>query len=569
MRKLLMMLLLLMTCLAAQGETPMIPEPMMPPVENVTEQLVFDLPDGGRYVVYQCGTHYNEGWQYTEEGWQMHFGRYLMNMPHHLRRDGDDPPAFSLVSDTGMQELRFCWNRERFAVCGWRSDEWDAVIEGEALIYTGRGGRVEETPLPHQWFVMTYGEMPQSPDEARQMHAINERSAAALAPGFTMYTYLPTDGGRQALARYGRVTEDGRYQMREITLTAEQGITRTVDSMLIPLTEAKASTLREIIASGTAMDNENFYTWNLLQGENTFDLTRMPVSGKILDGYLRSGYLILLTEENGCRYLNSITYGPGGGYAIERSPALPPDTYLDTVHPGENEISLEWNGFSSQAGYVLTGDNRWHLEWAMLPGGGGLGVKGGLMYVWDGDGEYYGVLPDTDLFRDGVPELPETPEEAISQLKRDDLAVVNNPDPADRLHLRVSPSRGAKSLGKFYNGTIVHVLAQKGDWVQVRVGSTELMTGWMMRKYLAFGDDIDSVEPAFAGMELYEEHQGSRAFADAWWTDTLDDMSPLSGGEEQIGVVDAEGKRPASYIVRNDAGEVGYVPQGWYWPGNG
>jgi len=62
-------------------------------------------------------------------------------------------------------------------------------------------------------------------------------------------------------------------------------------------------------------------------------------------------------------------------------------------------------------------------------------------------------------------------------------AVVNNPDPADRLNLRSAPSREAESLGKYFNGVLVEVLNKADDgWTRVRVGHTE---GYMMTKYLA------------------------------------------------------------------------------------
>lgn len=38
------------------------------------------------------------------------------------------------------------------------------------------------------------------------------------------------------------------------------------------------------------------------------------------------------------------------------------------------------------------------------------------------------------------------------------ILVVANPDPEDRLHLRVSTSTTSASLGKYYNGTQVVVL---------------------------------------------------------------------------------------------------------------
>jgi uncharacterized protein YgiM (DUF1202 family) len=62
------------------------------------------------------------------------------------------------------------------------------------------------------------------------------------------------------------------------------------------------------------------------------------------------------------------------------------------------------------------------------------------------------------------------------------FAVVNNPNPADRLHLRTQPRTGATSLGKYYNGVTVEVLSYPSDtWVEVRIGNT---VGYMLKQYL-------------------------------------------------------------------------------------
>lgn len=43
-------------------------------------------------------------------------------------------------------------------------------------------------------------------------------------------------------------------------------------------------------------------------------------------------------------------------------------------------------------------------------------------------------------------------------------ATVNNPNPADRLNLRAKPSTTSTSLGKYYSGTVVDILANEGAW---------------------------------------------------------------------------------------------------------
>lgn len=63
-------------------------------------------------------------------------------------------------------------------------------------------------------------------------------------------------------------------------------------------------------------------------------------------------------------------------------------------------------------------------------------------------------------------------------------AVVDNgSDLTSRLNLRAQPSKDAASLGKFYSGTAVDVVADTGDgWAQVSVGGVE---GYMMTQYLS------------------------------------------------------------------------------------
>ena len=56
-------------------------------------------------------------------------------------------------------------------------------------------------------------------------------------------------------------------------------------------------------------------------------------------------------------------------------------------------------------------------------------------------------------------------------LAMNDGAVVNNPNPQDRLHLRAKPSMPSQSFGKYYNGTPVKIIEYRtDDWVKVVVG---------------------------------------------------------------------------------------------------
>lgn len=69
-------------------------------------------------------------------------------------------------------------------------------------------------------------------------------------------------------------------------------------------------------------------------------------------------------------------------------------------------------------------------------------------------------------------------------------AVVDNgSDPQSRLNLREQPDKGSASLGRFYSGTPVEIVADAGGgWSQVAIGTAESsISGYMMTAYLAAG----------------------------------------------------------------------------------
>lgn len=67
-----------------------------------------------------------------------------------------------------------------------------------------------------------------------------------------------------------------------------------------------------------------------------------------------------------------------------------------------------------------------------------------------------------------------------------ETAVVHNPNPLDRLHLRAKPKTSSQSLGKYYNGVVVAILEKNSssDWVKVRIGT---LVGYMQTRYLDIG----------------------------------------------------------------------------------
>ena len=185
------------------------------------------------------------------------------------------------------------------------------------------------------------------------------------------------------------------------------------------------------------------------------------------------------------------------------------------------------------------------------------------------DSYVYGAHPFYNVEAVDFAAFPETYAEMLAQVDSTNWAVVNNPNPTDRLHLRSEPDRKSVSLGKFYNRTPVYVDEIRGEWAHVTIGRD--LSGWMMTKYLAFGADMDKVECAFPQLSLIEKYQENVADELAYDYYVFDapnwsaEKTLWNWGEEcyLIGVIDD------FYIIMDTDENVRYIPQDWLWAGNG
>ena len=75
----------------------------------------------------------------------------------------------------------------------------------------------------------------------------------------------------------------------------------------------------------------------------------------------------------------------------------------------------------------------------------------------------YGDHPWDDITEIDWTNLPHNLTEASSQMDASSYAMVVNPNPADRLHLREQADKGSRSQGKYYTGTPVEVLSAEGE----------------------------------------------------------------------------------------------------------
>ncbi len=253
------------------------------------------------------------------------------------------------------------------------------------------------------------------------------------------------------------------------------------------------------------------------------------------------------------------------GRVVESGP-LPENMELDTVHPGDGKMALS-DYMTRSYGFSRSARGEWRLTYVQTDEIYQLCYDGVADFLWPtrNDGVTYGVSPlNAPLQQLNLMNIPQTAQAARALLDTDAYALVVNPDPADRLNLREQPDKGARTLGKFYNRTPVRVLGTQGDWVQVRIGNeTDGLTGYMMREFLAFGEEKEAVTSAFADLFLLDSLQSEtareRPDAGAQARFTLSD-----GMYWVIGVYGEDW-----LIVMSWDGTVGYAPAASFWPGNG
>jgi len=261
----------------------------------------------------------------------------------------------------------------------------------------------------------------------------------------------------------------------------------------------------------------------------------------------------------------------GGGYIINETADIAGPVSFDVLHAGERQVMPHIAGYGDCVLEHL-GDGCWYLTSTYADEGVRYGMDAICSYeyaaIGRNDGVVYGLSlwGRIDLFDFNA--LPRTYAQALKGIDQSAYALVNNPNPADRLHLRVKPDRGAESLGKFYNRTPVRVLEYGKTWTKVRIGSElDGLTGYMMTQFLVF-DEGEKAALACAfpqkhlikdyletGVAMYQE-PSRRAEAFQRFENRHSDFI--------IGVVGDDW-----YVVMRSDGAVGYVPQDYFWDGNG
>lgn len=273
----------------------------------------------------------------------------------------------------------------------------------------------------------------------------------------------------------------------------------------------------------------------------------------------RQGIGLIVQDEQGKRWMYALREEKKGQFIPTCGGEVLPTADWDDFHTW-NELMLDIGQGERCCSIALQDDGQtWGVSY--IGGEDWFSVREHCLIDehWN---RYYGVLPCSVLENADLTSLPMTLEEAIRQLDRSGIAVVNNPDPADRLHLREKPDRSAKSFGKYYNGTPVRLLDEKGEWVKVSIGSLE---GWMMKKYLAFGEKMDRVEEVFPDLVLRpEELEHGITVADT----PNGIIKTVLYHDADAAIIGVSGDE-WFHVVFEQEGLEGYVRQSSFWPGNG
>ncbi len=309
-----------------------------------------------------------------------------------------------------------------------------------------------------------------------------------------------------------------------------------------------------------------FFPAAAAEGEVITDAELLPAqaqavldSGTFVQGILQDDYLYILTEDaEGFRYVTILKQDGTGFQPDCASPALPAmDGIRPTIAVTEETLSI---CYGEELAYLFTLNyyGGWNLA-AVSSSESYRCTRRRLIDVGsDPSRTIAGNGTSQTLNRFDPTQVPATFILAAEALTTDNYALVNNPDPADRLHLRAAASKDAVSKGMYYNGTPVYVNEDLGDWVKVTVANDD---GYMMKRYLAFGTDMLGVQAAFPGLCIRESLAGKdvtvymRPNTDSGAAGVLPDRG---AGRVEITIIGAIGDNWYHVICGN--GLIGYIP---------
>ena len=541
---------------------------------EIQDYILLTAPDGKEYLFTLSVFGSLGGWK-KDGAWQtvLQTGTFDAGAERlrFKRASSDGAPGFDIIAVEKSRTLSYRWDGEYFSIAGWYDpDAWTGRVraEGLTLRYLNSTGQQEaavtaDDALTLYGWISDWGDKPATPEEGKARAALQRSAVQRRFDGWMMSSFEAFNNGNETQAGYFRL-QNGSITVRRAVFRSGQKETYR-DTIAVPLSEALLQKLESGSCDGL-IDTSGY--GNTFLTEDALDLKRLPIPGKVLQNDLQSGCLLLMCEEKEGRYLYTVRPACQASWHIQKSCRLPDDASLDLFHTGDGAFSLQWQSHHMQAQFRDTGDD-WLLSWCTADDKTGFFYRVSHCGVSFKIGESSTVIiGDFALSRLSNTEpalLPHTPEAIRAAVDAAHWATVCNPDAKDRLHLRAAPQKSAASLGKCWNGTPVRVLNRPGAWAKVRLGNEiHGLTGWMMAKYLSFGDAASKVKRAFPEKTVQEAYLGKNAFRDIAMTMP----SPLFLSEYDdffvVGVVEN-----SLYLLLDVDGNVGYVPQSWLWDVNG
>ncbi len=406
------------------------------------------------------------------------------------------------------------------------------------------------------------------------------------------YTYVDEDDGS---VHYGSLKSDGRWGQVSVLAywPKEDGLTGMMsgvsDSMLCyeETDEDENENIRSRwMYAPIAVNKEFEQSLELADFDiNTFDddprdglypmlqneaFARSRMMGDYMpeDMDISTVHMATLSEKvDGVSYLRVDDWN-GTFYQTAALLRLEGEAALDTYHAGDGDVFVS-------AGVMMYSIERvdegsWALHGVDDSGVRAIGpdyaAPDGQIVVYRNDGYIYGESPWGTLRGQDV-LLDSSYEEMLARMDQSAYALVHNPNPEDRLHLRAKPDKGSHSYGKFYNRTPVRVLERGDTWTKVQIGrGGAVLTGYMMTKFLAFDEtEKERLACAFPQKMLREgQPNGVHMHAEPKAAAVTKRMFTQESQDFIIGVSGKDW-----YIVLRADGAVGYVPQHAFWDGNG
>ena len=498
--------------------------------------------------------------------------RFIRHDTATLRADGScypDELGFDLVCTVTGNCISYHHDGNQFVICGWKNPSaynGEVIMRGLTAMYYPAGSTFPEATCTlgeySNSMIKDFIDLPFTPAHGKKLASMTEAAVADYFPGYTLGSY----GGREA--SYSRI-ENGMLHVKRAAFSVDRDQPSVTDCMPVPLSEELLQKLEKEPFDQLLWINGNR---DLFQTEAAYDTQQIPVTGRIIHSDLQRDTLLLLMEDQQGVSRLYIIVATEDGYHVETTPALPAGTHMDLVHAGDGKVLFDWSEEVAgktqlrSASFCRLADGRWTLD----------GVMNGQPAPYYYDAYYCGIRDDycagsTDRIHIGtvagslltgtdLSSLPRSKEELTTTLDQTGWAKVNNPNPADRLHLRVKPDRDSTSLGKFYNGTPVQVIREEGDWCQVMIGTDGRLVGWMMKKYLAFGDQMDEVRCAFPQKELRTEYRDHTLYTSM----SMKELTVIEGKLWIAGVAEGD-----LYVILTSVGQTAYAPMDWFWEGNG